>query len=892
MRTLLRALSIVIAVSALTACGGGGTGSGGGGGGNEPPEGVKVRITPNQTQLPANPGEVPPRRSSDFTTQVTVNVTRADGSAVADGTIVNMTVNPVSSGAISKLDDPETTENEFTQLFGQLDAETTAGDATFFFTSGPEPGNVTLRASVQDPGTNRTMTDNQVIEVTDAPAESDRIQFQATRTRLPANVAGVQPFIGSPYISEIQVSINRGDGTPVPNGEEVNFNVFPVELGGVSTLDDPDTQDVNEFLVLLGAGFEEVNSGQIKLFFHAFGKPGIATLTVSYDDPTTGRTVFSTFEIEIVNAGSTLLPESITFNGQNQPLYVQGSGGDTTIQFEAIVEDAAGQPVPDPQERNNVQVELVNQGPSLGATLSGTSFAGNTVSGGTIRLATTNGRAAVSLTSGSKTGTQTVKVTADREDNNVQNGIADPVSNFFDIAISDGQLFSLTLTSPDFNAIQINGVDLGTVAEGEAETPPDGTYSLTVSALATDQGGNPVVPGKQINFGLLDFPLNGFPSDGPGTFAISGNDGDPDEGGRNFEAPTGQFTSAGGGVELGDTLVLFAEEAPPGNSRLEGSRKVDEIIGDDLLRVSQRFDLNEGSGSSVDNGPEIPYAIGRARHGNIGHSARTNDRGVATVQLNYPVSQLGRAAAVWAQGGGGINSQGVATTVGEVQRLSYPGVDPVVLTASPNTLPGNSTDDVLVCVEDALGSPLQGRVIGFSVGNSQGATVTVDGSQGGGSLATATGLDGCTVATVTSTGVTEGMSDIELEFFLGEASDTVVIVPSGSQVLQAIPSGFVGDGFKEVLLRLLDGGGNPIEGVQLDVECQADGDSNLRVLNPPGTTDEDGETTAVIDARVDNTEGGGSGTCTFFPAGGPPPQAVVTFTGADLCDFSPQPEGC
>lgn len=895
MRTLLRALSIVIAVSALTACGGGGTGSGGGGGANEPPEGLKVSIDPNQTQVPANPGEVPPRRSSDFTTQVTVNVTRADGSSVPDGTIVNMTVNPVSSGAISKLDDPETEENEFTQLFGRLDAETTAGQATYFFTSGPEPGNVTLRASVDDPDTNRTSTGTQTIEVTEGPPASERIQFQATRTRLPANVANVQPFIGSPYISEIQVSINRADGTPVSNGEEVNFNIFPVELGALSTLDDPETDDINEFLVLLGAGFEEVNSGQIKLFFHAFDKPGTATVTVSYDDPETGETIFNTLDIEVVEAGSTLLPESITFNGQNQPLYVQGSGGDTSIQFEMVVQDGAGEPVPDPQERGNVQVELVDQGPSLGAELTGTSFAGNPVSGNTIRLATTNGRATASLVSGSRTGTQTVKVTADREDNNVQNGIDDPVSNLFDVAISDGQLFSLTLTSPDFNAIQVNGVDSTVSGDGVNEVPPnpDGSYSLRVSALATDQGGNPVVPGKQIQFGLVDFPLDGFPSGGPGTFAISGGDGDPEEGGVRFEAPTGQFRNAGGGVEIGDTLVLFAEQAPPGNARLEGSRKVDEVLSNTVLRVTQSFDLNEGSGSSTNNGPEIPYAIGRGMHGNIDNSARTNDKGVASVQLNYPVSQLGRSVALWAQGAGGLNSQDEATTVGEAVRTTYPGVEPVVLIASPDALPGNNTSDVLVCVEDALGSPLQARVIGFTVANSQGATISVDGSEGSGSVTPATGADGCTTATVTSSGVSEPMETIELEFFLGEASDIVEILPPGNTVLQAIPSGFVGDGIKEVLLRHLNAGGNPISDVQIVAECESGEGGSAFVREGPGTTDENGETTAKIQASVDSVGGGESATCTFFPAGGPPPEAEVFFQGRDLCEGgSPRPPEC
>lgn len=886
---------MIFALAALTACGGGGgSGGGGGGGANEPPKAISLNVTANKTQLPANPGNITARPGSQFTTQVTVRVTRSDGSAVQNGTSVTLGVNPVASGSISVPDDPATEENELAQRFQSVSAPTSGGDATFFFTSGEQVGTATLRASAADPNTNRTQTDTLDIQVQPTPDASERIRFQATRTELPANVAGVSPFIGSPYISEIQVSVDAADGTPLANGETVNFNVFPVERGALSTLDDPETEDVNEFLVLLGAGFEEINSGQIKLFFHAFDKPGTVTITASYDDPDTGETIFNTFDIEVVESGSTLLPDSITFDRESQPLYTQGSGGDTSIEFEVVVQDGAGEPVPDPQGRNNVEVELLNQGPGLGASLSGTNFAGNPVSGNRIRLATTNGRATASLRSGNKTGTQTIQVTADREDNNVNNGIDDPVSNSFDVSISDGQLFSLTLTNPRVNAIEINRVNPETVVEGEAQIPPDpdGTYSLTVSALATDKGGNPVVPGTNVGFGILDAPLVGFPDAGPGSFAISGGDGNPVEGRTRFESPTGAFLTAGGnGVELGDTLVLFGEDVP-GNEDLEGSRQVGQVVDNTVLRVTQAFNLNDGTGSSVDNGPVIPYAIGRGAHGNITQSAVTDDKGVATVQLNYPVSQLGRSVIIWAQGSGGLDTQGEPKTVGEVALAAYPGVAPGVLTASPSQVPANTAADVVVCLFDAVSSPIQGVPIAFTVTNPQGAEVTVDGQSGSGIVEPATGSNGCAVATIESSGVAEPFENIVVVFSASGLSDTVEIVPPGGTILQAQPNAFVGNGPKTITLRYINAGGEPIPGVQIGVTCSSGEGGSASVTKQPGVTDENGETEAVVVANVDGVGGGGSAQCTFFPAGGPPPEAVVTFTGVDLCDFSPQPAEC
>lgn len=72
------------------------------------------------------------------------------------------------------------------------------------------------------------------------------------------------------------------------------------------------------------------------------------------------------------------------------------------------------------------------------------------------------------------------------------------------------------------------------------------------------------------------------------------------------------------------------------------------------LNVTQNFNFNDDTGAPVDNGPVLPYIIGRATIANIGTNVVTNDIGVATTTMNYPVNQLGRLAAIWARGAGSI----------------------------------------------------------------------------------------------------------------------------------------------------------------------------------------------------------------------------------------------
>ncbi len=169
-----------------------------------------------------------------------------------------------------------------------------------------------------------------------------------------------------------------------------------------------------------------------------------------------------------------------------------------------------------------------------------------------------------------------------------------------------------------------NLVYSGVNSDGTPIGTPDGTYSFTISALATDRQGNPVVPGTTIQFGVIDAPLAGFPGLGGGTFQIAGNDGNPLEGGATFTAPGGQFTTAGGGAGPGDTLLVFGDLVT-GNSDLENVRLVQSVNSATNITTTSAFNRNDTTGTSVNYGNVLPYVIGRATEANITASA-SNER--------------------------------------------------------------------------------------------------------------------------------------------------------------------------------------------------------------------------------------------------------------------------
>jgi hypothetical protein len=859
----LSKLFVLVAALALASCGGGGGGSKGA---FEPTPSDTITISPAATTIPAN----------SFTT-LTVTVKKNDGSFENDGTLVNASVSPLTIGSVSGSGAAGTTASN--TLSG--------GHTSFVFNSSSQGGNATISISVPA-GTNGSTTvavATQVITVSGGNGQDPRLQITATATTLPASPftlaqQQVAPFpgnfLGSPYVSEVTLTFRNTNGTLV-NAGTANVSISPSSLAGLSL------SNGDGLHTIVSSGTVNIVAGTATVYVHAGNLPGTATLTAT--TTIEGQTVTSSLPIVIAGSGSTVA-SSVTLTSSGTA-YVSNSGGPQSAVVTAIVKDANGALVADPNGFNNVQFSIVGPAGSDGR-ITGTDAAGNTVTGTTINVRTHSGVAAVSFLAGTQQGPVQIRATIDRGDNNVDNSIQDPVSATITVVVSDGRLFSITLTSPVVNAILVNRVSTDTtlVNQGTVTIPPDpnATYALTVTAFATDRQGNPVLPGTIIRFGVIDAPQQN------GVFSISGVQGDPQEGGTLFTALDGHFRTAGGGAGPGDTLIVFGKDVP-GNEDLESATKVSVVNSETTLHVVTPFNLNNTTGVSVNYGAVLPYVVGRAQTGNITSPAVTNQFGAATTTLNYPVSALGRTNAIWAQSDTTDPITGGTKVVTDAEIALFPGVAPAKITISPNPIPGNITLEVDACIVDALQSPISGVRFTFAFQNLGIGSGKLDGISGSGLVPDVTDASGCVATTVTTNGIAStatGDTAPKLTFSVGDATASAPIVASGNLILLAKPSALGGRG-GTVVLTLLTGNGSPVPGVQLVGTCT--GDASIGIASGPGVTGADGSTTAVITANLDGVGGGKSGSCTFTTSTGTP-SVKVTLQGVDVCLTSPHPIAC
>ena len=728
-----------------------------------------------------------------------------------------------------------------------------------------------------------------------SPPQNSSISLSATTTTLPVNVWGYQPTqYGNPTQAEVTMTWRNPDGSLV-SGQDLHASIAPTNVAVLSCLVDGDAcSDGN---ALFGSTVIKGTNGQATVFVNAFTTAGTATFTVSGVDPNTQRTVSASMTFK-VTSGVGPQPASIQLSANPGSVYLPDSGAAVASTITAHVLDGAGQLVPDPATGNagfdNIRFEVVG-GASRG-TLSTSSVSG-TVTGASVDSHTVHGVANASFSPSTVQGPVQIKATVDRADGNVSNGITDPVSVTTTVVVSDGKLFSLVLTSPTTDAVAVNPVSSNIQAPtgpgGSVTVPPspDGTYSLTVSAQANDRQGNPVPAGTVIEFGLVDAPMAGFPDQGAGRFLISGNDGDPQEGGKLFTAPGGHFRTAGGGAGPGDTLLVFGQQVA-GNADLESARQVQSVNSETSLGVTYPFNPNDTSGVSVNSGAVLPYVIGRAVEGNIGATAKTDANGVARTTLNYPVSRIGKGALIWARGtGAAVN--GMPRLITDISGGGFPGVAPGQLVVNQTPLPGNTMTTVQVCLYDALMAPIQGAGIGFGFTNLGLGSGSIDGVATGGTFAHPTGANGCTTGAFQTSGLSgsgggSGGESPAVIFTAGSAVPAlnVPISASGSLVLQASPSSMGGTG-GAVTLLLTDANGHPVPGAQISGTCTAGAGSGM--LSP---TDANGKATTTITASLTGYKPANtSATCTFKTASGDA-SATVNLQGTDLCTADPENVAC
>ncbi|MCC6560979.1 MAG: hypothetical protein IT478_06465 [Xanthomonadales bacterium] len=880
MTKFAKAVGAWLAALALASCGGGG-GSGNDGGFTAP--GLRVVVSPAQTQTtPFSLVDVP------------VRVTSSNGTAVSDGTQVTVQVSSGSIGLVSSLQRVGTGP-----FIGERITATTSGGTALFRFHSRAVGAMTLTATAVNSAAGSAQVSATAGITISAGAPADpRLSLVAQTTSLPLNRFGVSPFIGSPFMSEITLTWRRLNGelvTVVPSGRTLTaaVSVNPVNpAGGFSMLDDPETIDDpstpeienNEFLTIMGQAPVDVVAGKANLFFHSYNEAGTAVMTVTTQDPDTDETVQTQLTFVTVS-GLPPLPASIDLSRNGRYLYANDAPGNHVEHIQAYVYDGSGAKVPDPGTSsapvNNVEVEIV-AGAQGGERLRSVNAQGQTMTAGTVRARTLQGIAGFSYEAGTRVGTFQIRATSDRADNNVDNGISDAVSSLISVTVGDGRLFDLDITTATQEAITEIVFDDGV---SQSNT---GSYLFNVAALATDRYGNPVTSGTEIRFGAIDGPQSG------GDFAIHGGDGDPQEGGTAFTAPTGAFKTAGGGAGPNDTLIVFGEESN-GNRDLESARRVASVPTNTSLTVAQRFNHNDDTGAAVNNGPVLPYVIGRAQDANVTASALTDQNGVVFAQMAYPASKIGKLAILYAQGNGDIVN-GAPELVTDAEYLRLPGMSPGTILASPDPIAGNSTVGVQVCVLDARGQGVPGARLMFTFENLFGQG-SVDGVANQGQLANLTGSDGCVIATVLTSGLPQ--SDAEqgkLRFSLGSVSDDISIRVNNNWYLYAFPSRTSGDGARIFTLRLVDSSGVRVPNVLIVGTCEANSPQFLNISTHPGLTNAQGETITVIDAEGFDLVGGSGGSdagCTFRTINNEADVEIVWGT-RDICDyFSPSPPaGC
>ena len=881
-----------------------------------PPSADSVKIDVSSTSVGTN-----------STATLTVTVTRRNGTPETDGTVISATVSPPTIGAVAGVGTSGTASGSTSPLVG--------GVASFVFVAGNTPGTATVSISLPPAnGYPNTVVSKVPITVVQGDGNNPSLKISPSSVTLPQNLVGAGPYFGSPYMAELKVEWRGLITGQLLNGT-ISVATSPVGSIAFSMLDDPttpwtgetktpQTAEGNEFLTELGSGPVKVTAGIATIFVHAGASTGPATLTITALDPETNRTISSQLNVNVVTPPGANLPTALTLSQAAGGVYVKDSNGPQSKLITATATNIYGTPVVSNPGVDNVRFDIV--GPSgTDAQLFGLSNSGWPQIGSSVLTATGAGDASVYLFAGHEQGPVQIRATMDAYDGDAGNGVTNPITATTTVVVSDGRLYSLTITSPVVNAIAVNGITSSTSTSGGSggttttPTNPDATYSLTVSAIATDRQGNPVLPGTEIRFGLIDTPqAPDFTStcNGLGAFQICGYQGNPSPGAVFFSSPDGQFKTAGGGAGPGDTLVVFGKQwhgVPDGNDDLESALPISGIASQTQLFTLFPFNRNDTTGSKTLADP-LPYVIGRATIGNINSPVATDSTGAATItgtattKLNYPSSKLNRGVVIWAQGTGPDtafkDSNGNSTTrlVTDAIMTVYPAVADLSVTASPNPITGNITVPETVCVTDAQHVPIAGMRFNFSFSNLGAGSGTVDGVATSGWTQHPTDASGCTIVQVATQGIAKasgsgggsGSSGTPTLTFTaagysagGAGSVAIPIVAGGNLVLLASPSALGGTG-GNVGLTLRDDKGNPVPGVQLTSTCTG---NTVSVSFNSSVTDANGAASATITADLNAYGSVNTGSCTFTTSSGSP-TATVTLSGVNLCINDPTNAAC
>jgi len=298
--------------------------------------------------------------------------------------------------------------------------------------------------------------------------ENYSITLRTEKTELPLNIAGVIAGIGvySPYTTTLYVEARKG-GIPIPGGDDVfGCNVSGgLNSGSLYYLDgvaehETEVDDGNGGKIKVPKAYRSItlgsNSGGNSFHFHADNAAGTARITCTVTDPRDNRQKAASVDIAV--GGTTGKPASVRMAAQI-PGYLgtktNANGLLKQMGVQVFVMDDANQPTGS-SSGANVQVRILSGTDAA----DGARLVAGAQSGSVLQLPSVGGIATFSLLSGMETGPIFMEMTTDRFDNNVSNGITDPITSI--------EAVSVLAAVTDLPVVE--DADLGEVTKGVAFT--------------------------------------------------------------------------------------------------------------------------------------------------------------------------------------------------------------------------------------------------------------------------------------------------------------------------------------------------------------------------------------------------------------------------------------
>ncbi|WP_050812498.1 Ig domain-containing protein [Acidovorax radicis] len=308
--------------------------------------------------------------------------------------------------------------------------------------------------------------------------ENYSITLRAEKSQLPLNIAGAQPGIGAyrPYTTSLYVEARKGN-SPISGGNDIfGCNIAGgLDSGSLYYLDgdeahETEVDDGNGGKIKIPNAYRNItlgaNAGGNSFHFHAGDQAGTARITCSVTDPRDNQQKSASVVISV--GGTTGKPASVRMEAQI-PGYLgtknNANGLLNQMGIQAFVMDDTNQPTASGSGAN-MQVRILSGTDAA----QGARLVAGAQSGSVLQLPSVGGVATFSLLSGTQTGPIFLELTSDRFDNNVSNGIIDPITTIQPISVLEALTIAPTLAD----------VDLGTVTKG-----------IPFTALLTVSGGLP-----------------------------------------------------------------------------------------------------------------------------------------------------------------------------------------------------------------------------------------------------------------------------------------------------------------------------------------------------------------------------------------------------------------